>query len=140
LQTGWRKTYEDEDGGNEEEGRGILHNGRSVSARMIQKRKGTESNLLVLFFLHGNVNVVLTPGKGFGTRGQHGWIQQILQISALRTEHNLAEPSDSQLLLYCKVSVLKAKGKDAATLVDGEEGYTTFQELLEAMWGLDHVE
>jgi hypothetical protein len=84
--------------------------------------------------------VVLAPGEDFGTRGQHGSIQQTLQISALRTEHKFAEQLESQLLLYCKVSVLKAKGKDAATSVDGEEGNTTFQEQLEAMWGPYHAE
>ena len=53
-----------------------------------------------------------------------------------------AEQLECQLLAYCKAKVLKAKGKAAATLVDGEEGNTTFQEpLLEAMWGgLDHLE
>jgi hypothetical protein len=33
-------------------------------------------------------------------------------------------------LAYCKASVLnKAKGKAAATLIDGEGGYATFQEV-----------
>ena len=47
------------------------------------------------------------------------------------------EQTERQLLAYCKAQLLKAKGKAAATLVDGEEGNATFQgKSLEAMWGL----
>ena len=49
---------------------------------------------------------------------------------------SFAEQTECQLLAYCKAQVLKAKGKSAATLVDGEEGNATFQEPLEAMWGM----
>ena len=47
-----------------------------------------------------------------------------------------AEQSERQLLAYCNAKLLKEKGKAAATLVAREEGNATFQELLEAMWGL----
>jgi hypothetical protein len=49
---------------------------------------------------------------------------------------SFADQTERQLLAHCKAQALKAKGKAAAALVDGDEGNETFQEPLEAMWGL----
>ena len=109
---------------------------------MIQKRnKGIESILLFLFFLLGMLaNVVLTPGKGFGTQGRHDLIQWTLHISAWGQSWQFSEQSKRQLLVHCKAHVLKAKGKAAENLVHREEGNAIFQEPLGGNGGLGGVE